>query len=254
MRRFFHSVRVVLTACLLTACAPARTGVIGNTLTTNVKPYISITALPPFSVLAHGTLRPETETDRMGSREMTIFNYAVYADADAHSGPVSRFAYAAITRLEHANIWRFQPPTPSGAALYAGNTSMDGIAFTHQVLRVGDDWGSRIWRENGRETPEYWIAKRWTAFMNDGIMAVMEYREPWPEALTPLSPNLTVISGPAGEALLTFSRRADAVFMVEKKGGTFDKNSPTPPQVLTVPRDPDIAALVGEVVTTGHGQ
>ena len=251
MHRFFRNIRILLAACLLTACTPARTGIVGNTLTTNVKPLVSITGLAPLSVLAHGTLRPEAVTDRMGSNEMVTFDYALFADNGETNRPVERFAYAAIVRLAHPNAWRFHPPVESGTALSSGSVSLDGLAFMHEILRTPslDDWSSDIWRENNRDVPEQWLVKRWTAHLNESVRVVMEYREPWPDTLRPLSTSAVVASGPGADALLAFIERADAAFKVEKKGGTFDKSTPPPGTRLAIPKkDPDVAKLVGTVM------
>ncbi|CAK7062761.1 MAG: hypothetical protein DELT_01494 [Desulfovibrio sp.] len=255
MHRIFKNIRLLLAACVLTACTPARTGVIGNTLTTNVKPPISITGLESLTVKAHGVLRPETATDNATAREMVTFNYAFYADkAPAADIPANRFAYAVIARISTPKAWRFQPPSKADEALSARNITVGGIAFFEQILRVPseNDWGSGVWRKNGKNVPRYWLAKRWTAHLNDEVRAVMEYREEWPTEINAFSRDLLIVSGNAGQALADFNKRADAAFTVEKREGDFNKGQ-TPPSEYAVPENaPVIRKLIGEVVTTGN--
>lgn len=257
VNRFFKNIRLLLAACLLAACSPARTGVLGNTLTTNVKPPISITGQGTLVVKAHGTLRPDTATDSLTVRESVAFNYAFYADGSPPAdAPSNRFAYAVIARVSNTKLWRFQPPEKMNGAFSEQTVVLNGIGFSEQLLRVSSekDWGSGVWRENGRPVPDYWLAKRWVTHLDEGTRAVMEYREEWPDAMSYVSAEMIVLGGSAGEALSAFIKRADAAFLAEKKAGDFNQ-AETPPSVYRVPqKDPDVARLVGEVIPTGVGR
>lgn len=255
MNRFFRYVRFGVAACLLAACTPARTGVIGNTLTTNIKPHISITAQGQLHVLAHGKITPYAETDRMGAKAGVSFDYALFADDNATASPEAPcFAYAAIVRLAQPNMWRFHPPVPAQNVLFSGSTTMDGIVFLHQVLHIPshNDWASDVWTVNGQQSPTCWIIKRWTAHLGDDARAIMEYREPW-KGEAPVSASIGAMGNNAGETLQAFVSRADAAFSVNRKGGDFSVGNTPPASKLALPeKDPDIARLFGAIAATGN--
>lgn len=254
MKNIFKNIRILFAACLLTACTPARTGVIGNSLTTNVKPLITITGLT-LSVQGYGKLWADARTDSLTTREGVSFDYAIFADSGSGSGPVPRFAYAAIARITRPETWMFQPTADPAGAFAASVLRLDGIDFMVNLIRTGSegDWPSELWRENGRDVPETWLVKRWTAPLADGVRAVMEYREPWPACLTSVSAQTVIVGGAEGECLHGFVARADAAFRVEKKGGTFPRKNPPSASGLAVPRTPpNIEALMGHVIGTGN--
>lgn len=251
MRRFLHNCRLLLAACLITACTPARTGVIGNTLTTNIKPEISITGLSPLILRASGRLRPNSGmASTTDSADFTV-DYAVFTDKDADT----RFAYAAIVRIDNEGRWFFHPPAPFDEAFAVSDRMIGGFSWSTQMLRLssGKDWASGV-REDlegvSSGTPEFWLAKRWVAHLTDTARAVMEYREPWPEAVQVMGTNTVVLSDSAAAFLQQFDARADAAFLVEKKRGEFDKNTPQPKTAK--PRIPvNVAAMAGTVMDRG---
>ena len=246
MHPFFRNL-CLLFAAFLPACSPARTEVAGNALTTNVRPYISIAGASSLLVKAHGRLWADSATDLAASNVSVAFNYAIFADSD--SGPVTRYAYAAIARLSQSASWRFEPQSNRSDGAFSFGQDGD---WTVQLLRVPGqgDWSSDIWRKNGRETSEFWIAKRWNSSLNAGSRVVMEYREPWPGGFDLVSSDFATLRGEAAEVVQAFIARADAAFVVEKTKGDFSK--PAPQQKLTVDQGalPDIPKLVGRILRT----
>ena len=249
MRRFFHMLRLFLAAVLVTACTPSRTGVIGNTLTTNTKPVISITGQAPLVVRAHGRLNPESGPTPGTGTASLFFDYAFFMPTDT----ARCFAYAAIVRITGDTFWRFQPPTAFPGTFSEAQVHLGGFAWSEQFLRVSEtnDWGCALYRENGGTAAEFWLAKRWVAHLNDATRAVMEYREPWPEDLRLIQGTL-IMSDSAAEALTAFSARADAAFMVERKAGDFSGQDKARPGKGTA-AVPDIPKLVGEVLDSHEG-
>lgn len=246
MRRFLHHLRLVFAACLLTACTPARTGVIGNTLTTNVKPAISITGMAPLTVSEHGRLLVESGPPTAEGTASLSFDYAFFTDTEQTK---NRFAYAAIVRITNEKQWRFQPPIKFDDAISEGRQIAGGFHWSEQLLRVdsNDDWGSGMWESQNGTPPEFWIAKRWITHLNDKTRAVMEYREPWPDAMRMLSGGTVIVTDEADKALQEFLTRADAAFSVEKKMGEFDGTSPKISSVA--PRIPlNVAKTVGTFI------
>lgn len=246
MHPFFRNLCLVFAAFLPATCSSAKTEVIGNTLTTNVKPYISITGAAPLSVQGHGRLIPDVGSATSSIKASVQFDYAIYADSE--SGAVGKYGYAAIVRLRDANLWRFLPQSEyskSGGAFHLAHKG----EWTEQLLRVNadsKDWSSAVWTANNREIPQVWLAKRWSQNLNETIRVVMEYREPWPDDLGEDPVNLPTAEG--GAELAAFVARADKAFSAEKKAGDFKAGIPTPATKLTMPREqPDVDTLVGSV-------
>lgn len=244
MRIFSRNARVLAVTLLLAACTPARTGVIGNTLTTNVKPEISITGMAPFSVRDYGRMLVESgPPDGEGTANLTV-DYAFFADRD-HA---DRLAYAAIVRITNDNFWHFQPPAKFDDAFSESRQHLGGFQWSEQLLRVASekDWGSGAWEDLGGPVPEFWLVKRWVTHLDKSVRAVMEYREPWPKAMRIFS-GTVIVSDEANAALRQFLARADTAFAVEKKRGEFDKNSPKPNTAKgRIPLN--VAAAIGTVI------
>lgn len=252
MRRLFQNFRLLLAACLITACTPARTGVIGNTLTTNVKPEISITGQAPLLLQSSGRLRPNSGMTTTSDSVGFTFDYAFFTDNNAEE----RFAYAAIVRIDNAG-WLFHPPARFDGAFALNDRNLGDFHWTVQLLRVaGDnDWASGVWEDASKGgvttgTPKFWLAKRWVAHLDDTARAVMEYREPWPDVLRMLNETMPLLSDSAAAFLQQFEVRADSAFVVEKKRGEFDRNMPQPKTVQS--RFPvSIATTVGTIMDKG---
>ena len=247
MSPFFRNMCLLFAAVLPAACSEARTEVVGNTLATNVKPYISITGAAPLVVQGHGRLWPLVATDTTSAGATASFDYALYADTD--NGPVTRYAYAAITRLSQPKGWRF---TPQSSRFDGAFSVSNRSGWNEQLLRVPreGDWSSDIWKSNGRAVPEYWLAKRVVTNMTDAVRVVMEYREPWPDVIDVVSLDIVSLRGAGAEELRAFIARADAAFVVEKKKGAFTSGVRAPQATLVVTQTqiPDYPKLVGAVV------
>ena len=245
MRHLFQSLRLLLAACLLTACTPARTGIIGNTLTTNVKPGISITGQSGLTVESHGRMRPRSAaTTTTAIADFTV-DYAFFTDAD----DAGRFAYAAIVRIDAEKQWYFQPPRPFDEAFQVSDSTEGGFHWSAQLLRVASDkdWANGLWMDMGGDSPTHWLAKRWVTHLNDTTRAIMEYREPWPEGMNTLPTNTLLLTESAAATLQAFIARADAAFLAEKKLGEFNKSEQ--PAKATTPRVPmDIARMAGTII------
>lgn len=247
MNPFFHSLRLLFPAILLTACTPARTGVIGNTLTTNVSPRISITAQPPWTVTAHGRFSPYSGRTTSIDRAILEYNYAFFTDTENDD---DRFAYAGIVRLEHNSMWRFQPPTRFDDAFMDSSATLGGIHWSVQLLRIAkaEDWPGAVWKDSGKPLPSAWLAKRWIAHLDDKTRAIMEYREAWPGDIPMLASAMPILNDSAAAALQQFNERADAVFLVTKKAGDFT-GQPAPNAGRRSFRiQPDMPKLLGEVL------
>jgi hypothetical protein len=239
----------------LAACSPARTGLVGNTLTSNTRPAISITANTPLQPVAGGRLWFDLPSPQIQSSATASFAYAVFS-IPHNSGPVAVHAHAIISRLEDTNAWRFQHDSfkDPKALSFSSGIAHGGYGWTAQIMHTParGDWFSELWVVNGRQVPEAWLAKRFAALLNDGNKAIFEYREPWPvnASMPAMDPLITDISG---DALTSFSQRADKAFSVSAERGSFE-GAPTAPSALPVLPDiiPNLLRLVGEVASTGN--
>ena len=248
MYNFFRNARILTATLLLAACTPARTGVIGNTLTTNVKPEISITGIAPFSIRDHGRMLVESGLPSGEGTASLAVDYAFFADEDHPD----RLAYAAIVRITNDTFWHFQPPAKFDEAFSESRQPLGGYQWSEQLLRVarGKDWASGAWEDLGGSVPEFWLVKRGVTHLNNTVRAVMEYREPWPAAMRVFS-GTVIVSDEADAALQEFLGRADAVFTVEKKRGQFNTNSPKTATVKS--RIPlDAAKTIGSVIQNNN--
>lgn len=248
---------LALALAMLSGCSPARTGLTGNTLSTNTRPAISITANEPLQPMASGRLWITMANNRDMLRSSTAaFNYAVFSEPNG-SGLVTRHAHATLTQLNDDMNWRFQPDTwrESNAFTFSRNSALEGYRWTMQTLRVPSrgDWFSDLWVANGREVPEVWLAKRWGALLNNSNKAVLEYREPWPDCLEAVDMDLLIISGDGAACLSGFNSRAANAFTTAAENAPL---SDTPPaSVLTImpAGSPDSLRLVGGLTETGIG-
>lgn len=260
MRGLFPSLIAALAALVSCSADAARTGIIGNTLTTNVKPYVAVTADSSFTLLGGGRLPLAARTDIMTDEASVAFHYALFA-ADAGSGPERRFAYAAIARLEEARAWRFQPGIVAAPGTFSENVPGPGPAFAEGewygiLLRVmpENDWPSDVLRENGQPLPVSWLAARWVTNLNNEARVVIEYREPWPERYGQRAlGDPSLFSDDARAYFDAFAARAKASFTVTRDRGDFKAAGVTPAPSPALPRTrPDVARLVGEVVSAGN--
>jgi len=250
MHSFFRSARVLAATLLLAACTPARTGVINNTLTTNVKPEISITGMAPFSVRNHGRMLVESGPPSGEGTASLAVDYAFFADKDH----MDRLAYAAIVRITNDTFWYFQPPAKFDEAFSESRQPLGGYQWSEQLLRIAPekDWASGAWEDQGGSVPEFWLVKRWVTHLNKSVRAVMEYREPWPAAMRVFS-GAIIVSDDANTALQEFLGRADTAFAVEKKRGEFDNNSPrTTTAKSRIPLN--VAKTIGTVIQSNNSR
>ena len=248
---------MALALLLLSGCYPARTGLVGNTLSTNTRPAISITVNEPLQPVASGRLWiPMSSSRDLFRSSIASFNYAVFAEPGG-TGMVTRHAHATITRLEDNLTWRFQPDTwrESNALTFGRDSGLEGYRWTTQVLRVPSqgDWFSDLWVANDREVPEVWLTRRWSALLNDGNKAVLEYREPWPKCLEGLSPDLLLFTAENSSCMIDFDNRAAMVFTTAAENTPLDAVFPAS-QLTNMPSSrPDSLRLVGGVAETGRG-
>lgn len=254
MRSFTRVLFLVGFSFLLGSCSAARTGVIDGTLTTNLRPAISIAANAPFALAGSGRVWAYPFSKEMARGIAASFDFAVYTDKSV--SPADRFAYAAIIRLDDDANWVFVPQGHGLPGMFAGRkrvepASREGSLYSLHVNSRGD-WASELLQANGTETPEAWLAKRWVFSLDKGVRAMAEYREPWPQDLDVPGSGIMPLRDPQAEFLRDFERRALEAFTFGTEFGDFSGVAQAG-QAWIMPRSgPDIEKLVGEVMRVMH--
>lgn len=250
MKTYARMGAIFAVSVLLAACGARQTGVLHNTLTTNVKPAITITAHAPFAVVDAGRVWTVPKTDVTPGMADTSFDYAVYASPAA---PVSSaFAYAGIIRLDAGDMWEFVPKGNRiqgsfGARKKVEPVNRDGAVYTLRVPAEGD-WASALLAENGHAIPEAWIAKRWMFSLDSASRAVAEYREPWPAGLDVPESDIMLLRESHAVFLQEFEKRAFAVFSFDTSIGDFSETAPRVSTWKRSPVQPNVERLAGDVI------
>lgn len=236
--------------CGLCGCAggfaAARTGVSGSALVRTEYPRASVSVNQPLTLQAHGRQWTAVPSDIFGADTTSVMDYAVYGEGD--SGPITRHAHAFFVKPRNNRLWRFQPEShkaPGGLSIV--EKDINGRQWTAHIIRVDGerDWFSAMWRESGRQTPELWIARRFSATPERSTRVVAEYREPWPECLDPEAGDLMFVRE---SCLRGFLERADAAFNLDLFGDV-PEGPPDAPSVLAKPPfGPDMRKLAGELI------
>ena len=253
-----RTIRTVLVLALLglAACSPARTGVTGNTLTTNIHPPVSMTAGADFALHGSGTLWVNaTSMPRLMNPPLASLGYAVFSRSQ--SGPVTESAHAFILHLQDAQAWRFAPDSWPLYQSLGSPRSMgeDSVTWTSRILRVParGDWISDAWLAAGREVPEFWIAKRWASLQSDSIKTVLEYREPWPASFESFDSLDLLLGGvEAQQDLQGFLARAGKAFTVSREYTPLPRDGGGKSMLLPAAK-PDTAQLIGDVAPVDRG-
>lgn len=265
--RFAALVLLVLCtgAAALQGCTPRKQQLSGQSVALSGRGAFRLNVAAPLELSASGNLRALVPADAL-PRPRAGFEYALFGNGA--SGPVTLHAHSIISEVDRYN-WRWEKETwarhesVSYSTLRAG-----GRNWTVQVLPVTaeGDWFSALWTLNGRETPDFWLAKRWSATPEDELRLVVEYREPAPECMLEALRGAAAAARedknarmPSGKELARycerpvtdFSHRADAAVSFDAAGGSFE-----PAGALLEARpskQPDMGRLVGRVEDVSRG-
>lgn len=231
---------------LLSGCTGAMTGVSGTALVRSGYPRCTISTNEPFTLQGYGRLWVSLPTEFLGFAPSGSMDYAV--SSDAGEGPVVRHAHSLIVRPSDDIRWRFRPESfkPFGG-LSLVKQDINGYRWTVQILRVDAerDWFSAMWRENGRETPEFWIARRFSATPEQATRVVAEYREAWPDCLEPEASDLVFVRR---ECLEGFLERSDAAFLLDMHASEIIEEPSASSRLQRPGGAPDMKKLAGELV------
>ncbi len=258
-------------------CTPSRTGVIGNTFTTNTRPAVSVHVDSRLVLLGNGKLHLNAQTDVLTERATVTFDFAVFMDA---AGPDKGIALAAVVDAGGQGGLRIRPPVgkskdafaegdkgPADAAAssglgwkeellclpFGGNT---GEGMDRSTGKASGDWLAELLEANRLFVPARRLTARWTAGLSDAKRVVVEYSEPWPDWIEPeaaFTPAL--LPQGAGEYLQAFADRARGTFTADRMPGDFRSVPEDQPSKLILPRrQPDLTALVGEIISAAQGR
>lgn len=185
------------------------------------------------------------------------FRYALFSDS--LEGPVQRQAHVILGELPREQ-WLWEKETwAMPESLSYEKTRMAGKFWTVQMFPVfsSQDWFAHLWQVNGRSTPDFWIAKRWSATPETYMRIVAEYREPAPLCMKERLASAAQSTGQANapfkgkelwrncdNEIQDFSARADAAFLFDKAGVMPEAESA--PFTAMPPGKPDTGKLVGK--------
>lgn len=250
MKSYFRILAIVTAGLLLCACNGAKTGVTPTgTLSTNLRPSITIATNAPFSLIDGGRVWASPKSDMMPGSADASFDYAVYANPAV--SPASAFAYAAIIRLTDKESWEFLPQGAKLSGSFGGRKGVAGMpggyAYTVHVPGAGD-WAAELLAANGTAVPEAWVAKRWLFSLDPDVRALAEYREPWPADLEYPEEDIMLLREKHAAFLREFDRRATAAFSFDRSRGDFGDNAPRVSTWNKASVLPDVGKIAGEVM------
>lgn len=240
-------------------CTPVQRSATDRRFYSTGQPNVEFRMVPTLTLASSGRILANVPSDT-NLLPAAYTTYAIFGEGG--EGLVSRHAHALFSSLP-SNSWRWRMETwPLTYSLRLSKLRTAGQYWTVHMLPVAaeGDWFTEFWKLNGRETPRFWLAKRWSATPDnkeDRILA--EYREPAPEcmeeALLPLEaivkkaevspPDSMQLWHLCRKEIEAFSTRADAsvaldYFTGERQEQVVFKDGPRPQQ------RPNMKKLVGE--------
>ena len=261
-RLLFLFALILLIVALFCGCVPRQKGAATQGFYATGWGAFSVGANPPLTLASTGTLLG-TVPSNANLHPMATFTYALFADPG--TGPVMHHVHAIFSELPQS-AWRWEMETwARPESLSYEQRSAGGRFWTIQILPVTarGDWFTALWQKNNRDTPDFWLAKRWSARPEDEIRIVLEYREPAPlcmqerlitaDTARRTDRNAPMLRGrdlrPGCEhAIEEFSRRAEAAVNLNGLADLPEK----PVQQLTAQPNfsPDMGRLVGRAEIT----
>ncbi|MDR0826478.1 MAG: DUF4851 domain-containing protein [Desulfovibrio sp.] len=142
-----------------------------------------IAVSPPLTLAASGRFSARVPADTIVSPPSADFRFALFGEGE--SGDVSRSAYVALSELPSSGWrWEMESWARTESLQYSKLTAV-GRYWTVQIFPVlpAEDWFGELWALNGRTTPEFWLAKHWSATPDEETRIVAEYREPAPACM-----------------------------------------------------------------------
>ncbi len=245
---------LALATVLLSACTPARQGASAQNFYASGRPNFSISVSPPLTLASTGFLSATVPAD-VAMPPSGTFRYALFAEEKNEA--IAREAHTILSEVPY-NDWRWEMETWSAPEVISyAKTRMAGKYWTIRMMPVfsSSDWFSALWKQNGKNIPEFWLAKRWSATPDEYIRIVAEYREPAPlcmqnklAAASLADHNSPPVRGKelwhnCQREIDEFSARADTVFSFDKAGDSPAQSART--SLSLPPGNPNMGKLVG---------
>jgi hypothetical protein len=249
----------------LPSCAPGPKLVSDTGVAKEGRGAFQVNVAPPLVLAATGYFRVDVPSD-VNISPSGGFRYAVYAERG--DAPLRRQTHVIVSDVDRYN-WRWEKESWAlPESLGYEKRRAGGRDWTVQILpMVGEkDWFNALWTANNRQTPAFWLAKRWSATPDDDLRVVAEYREEAPPCLAePLAAiveaarhdkNAPGIRGrelarPCAREIAEFSLRADAAMDFERTG--IKAEGAKNPELARPAMRPDMARLVGRVEKISRG-
>lgn len=228
---FLVPLALVLLALAASGCTPRRIEASPQSFSGSGIADFSIRVAPPLTLAASGRLTARVPSDDALVAPVATVAFAAFAEGD--SGPVTRHAHTMFCELSRES-WRWEMETwGKRDALSRVSERKGGKYWTAQIFPVvaAGDWFSDLWLKNGRQVPEFWLAKRWSSTPETEMRLLAEYREPAPACMRDrlaqavgekgagYLPDSRELWRGCDEAIRDFSTRADAVFDLEQLQG-----------------------------------
>lgn len=182
---------VIFLALLLAACAArGSAGAFEHSFSLPGRGGLHFGVDRSLALLSEGRLAVQAPTDVVLPTNAS-FHYALYGESEpdqpgGHTrSQTRRHVHCIWSRLDKKN-WRWEKESNALiAALSYNKQTAGGRNWTVQVLPVtgAGDWFDALWQGLGKETPEFWLARRWSATPEDDIRLVVEYREEAPQCM-----------------------------------------------------------------------
>ncbi|MDR2801084.1 MAG: DUF4851 domain-containing protein [Desulfovibrio sp.] len=144
---------------------------------------VHVSVGPPLSLAASGRFSVPTPSDVMTNSPYADFLFAAFSEDG--SGPVRASAHVILSELPYPD-WRWEMETwARPESLRYSKLTAARRNWTVQIfpLMAGGDWFSELWTLNNRQTPDFWLAKRWSATPDEELRIVAEYREAVPACM-----------------------------------------------------------------------
>lgn len=223
----FGTILVLLLCAFLPACSGKKQGATSQGFFASGRANINISVTGRQSLTANGTRTVGVPSDNMLPVNAKL-DYAVFTEEE--DGPIKRHTHILLGELSRSG-WRWEMETWGlPETISYDKMRKSGKDWTEQIFPVAAsaDWFSSLYTANGREVPEFWLAKRWSATPETHIRVVIEYREPAPVCIVPTletlyaqekgvnKSNARRIWKNCTETIFEFSARADNAVLLEK--------------------------------------
>ncbi len=162
---------VLMSALLLVACGSLRQNV-----SSTRNPAVNFTIAEPYALELAGSVSGSVPSLNQFIVPGGRMDFQLYTK----EGQQAMDSFAIVSRtVIHQRNWEFDLERHTFHIVTQRPFREFGQFWTEQLVMVnaGQDWFAAFWKENGRSTPEHWIALRYSATPNPRVRILGEYRE-----------------------------------------------------------------------------